>query len=193
MHNNACLCHAKYHLSLSPFVWINRYICEHVQENDSLTNNKINIMEDVLREVLLPISITVVLPIVMVWLNIKSKKHESDNRTGVLLAAIEKNSDVDIEELMRKMNMQDKSHTTLKERLLKKLLWGSIVTAVGTGLLGYALYMDFQGGVATYAMRIWYMSGGVTLLIGLAILLVFFISKRMLAKELEMESEKQRD
>ena len=43
-------------------------------------------MEDVLREVLLPISITVVLPIVMVWLNIKSKKHESDNRTGVLLA-----------------------------------------------------------------------------------------------------------
>ena len=146
-----------------------------------------------MREVLLPISITVVLPIVMVWVNIKSKKHESDNRTGVLLAAIEKNSDVDIEELMRKMNMQDKSHTTLKERLLKKLLWGSIVTAVGTGLLGYALYMDFQGGVATYAMRIWYMSGGVTLLIGLAILLVFFISKRMLAKELEMESEKQHD
>lgn len=146
-----------------------------------------------MREVLLPISITVVLPIVMVWLNIKNKKHESDNRTGVLLAAIEKNSDVDIEELMRKMNMQDKSHTSLKERLLKKLLWGSIVTAVGTGLLGYALYMDFQGGVATYAMRIWYMSGGVTLLIGLAILLVFFISKRMLAKELEMESEKQHD
>lgn len=146
-----------------------------------------------MREVLLPISITVVLPIVMVWLNIKSKKHESDNRTGVLLAAIEKNSDVDIEELMRKMNMQDKSHTTLKERLLKKLMWGSIVTAVGIGLLGYALYMDFQGGVATYAMRIWYMSGGVTLLIGLAILLVFFISKRMLAKELEMECEKQRD
>ena len=89
-----------------------------------------------MREVLLPISITVVLPIVIVWLNIKSKKHESDNRTGVLLAAIEKNSDVDIEELMRKMNMQDKSHTTLKERLLKKLLWGSIVTAVGIGLLG---------------------------------------------------------
>ena len=94
---------------------------------------------------------------------------------------------------MRKMNMQDKSHTTLKERLLKKLLWGSIVTAVGTGLLGFALYMDFLGGVATYAMRIWYLSGGVTLLIGLAILLVFFISKRMLAKELEMESEKQHD
>ena len=70
-------------------------------------------MEDVLREVLLPISITVVLPIVIVWLNIKSKKHEYDNRTGVLLAAIEKNSDVVIEELMRKMNMQDKSHSTL--------------------------------------------------------------------------------
>ena len=150
-------------------------------------------MEDVLREVLLPISITVVMPIVMVWLNIKSKKHESYNRTGVLLAAIEKNSDVDIEELMRKMNMQDKSHTTLKERLLKKLLWGSIVTAVGTGLLGFALYMDFLGGMLTTKLREWYLFGGVTLLIGLAILLVFFISKRMLAKELEMESEKQHD
>ena len=91
------------------------------------------------------------------------------------------------------MNMQDKSHTTLKERLLKKLLWGSIVTAVGTGLLGYALYMDFLGDMPTTSLKEWYLFGGVTLLIGLAILLVFFISKRMLAKELDMESEKQQD
>ena len=81
----------------------------------------------------------------------------------------------------------------MKERLLKKLMWGSIVTAVGTGLLGYTLYMDFPGGMQTTELRGWYLFGGVTLLIGLAILLVFFISKRMLAKELEMESEKQHD
>jgi hypothetical protein len=35
-----------------------------------------------------------------------------------------------------------------------------------------------------------YFCGGITMLIGLAILLVFFISKRMLAKELEAEANK---
>lgn len=64
----------------------------------------------------IPIGICVILPITIVWLDLRHKKHESDNRTGIILAAIEKNPDMNIEEFMRQMNPQT---TTLKERLLK--------------------------------------------------------------------------
>lgn len=123
----------------------------------------------------------------MVWLHMRSKKHESDNRTGIVLAALEKNPNIDLEELMQKITPKS---TTLKEKLLKKLMWGSVISAIGIGFLGYALYMDFVGGMSVEDMERSYFCGGITMLIGMAILLVFFISKRMLAKELEAEANK---
>lgn len=123
----------------------------------------------------------------MVWLHMRSKKHESDNRTGIVLAALEKNPNIDLEELIQKITPKS---ATLKEKLLKKLMWGSVISAIGIGFLGYALYMDFVGGMSVEDMERSYFCGGITMLIGLAILLVFFISKRMLAKELEAEANK---
>ena len=117
----------------------------------------------------------------------RNKKHESDNRTGIVLAALEKNPNIDLEELMQKITPKS---ATLKEKLLKKLMWGSVISAIGIGFLGYALYMDFVGGMSVEDLERSYFCGGITMLIGLAILLVFFISKRMMAKELEAEGNK---
>ena len=104
-----------------------------------------------------------------------------------MLAALEKNPNIDLEELIQKITPKS---ATLKEKLLKKLMWGSVISAIGIGFLGYALYMDFVGGMSVEDMERSYFCGGITMLIGLAILLVFFISKRMLAKELEAEANK---
>ena len=35
-----------------------------------------------LEDILIPISICVIMPITMVWLHMRSKKHESDNKRG---------------------------------------------------------------------------------------------------------------
>lgn len=140
-----------------------------------------------LEEILIPLSICVIMPITMVWLNLRSKKQADKNRTDIILAALEKNPNIDLEELMQKITPKS---TTLKEKLLKKLMWGSVISAIGIGFLGYALYMDFVGGMSVEDMERSYFCGGITMLIGLAILLVFFISKRMLAKELEAETNK---
>ena len=59
----------------------------------------------------------------MVWLHMRNKKHESDNRTGIVLATLEKNPNIDLEELMHKITPKS---ATLKENLLKKLMWGSV-------------------------------------------------------------------
>ena len=140
-----------------------------------------------LEDILIPISICVIMPITMVWLNLRSKKQADKNRTDVILAALEKNPNIDLEELMQKITPKS---ATLKEKLLKKLMWGSVISAIGIGFLGSALYMNFIGGMPVENLGRFFFCGGITMLIGLAILLVFFISKRMLAKELEAEGNK---
>lgn len=139
---------------------------------------------DFAEEVLIPIGICVVLPIIIVWLNMRRKTNETNRRTEVLLAAIEKNPDLDMEDLIRKMNPKTK---TTKERLMSRLLWGLVFIAIGASTLLSALYQDYQGSLVYLPI---YSGGGCLLLIGISFVAVFFISKRMLAKEIEAEEKK---
>ena len=127
-----------------------------------------------------------IISIMSVWLVMRNKANETNKRTEVLLAAIEKNSDLDIEDLIRKMNPKTK---TTKERLMGRLLWGLVFIAIGTSLLLSALYQDNLGGAGPEYFPI-YCGSGCLLLIGISFVAVFFISKRMLAKEIEAEEKK---
>ena len=69
-------------------------------------------------ETLVLLGIFVVLPTIIVWLVSRYKKHETDKRAEIALAAIEKDSDLDLEEFFKKMNPPRRS---IKERLLDKL------------------------------------------------------------------------
>ena len=147
--------------------------------------NSLELILDFAEELLIPIGICVILPIIIVWLNMRRKTNETNRRTEVLLAAIEKNPDLDMEDLIRKMNPKTK---TTKERLMSRLLWGLVFIAIGASTLLSALYQDYQGGALVYFPI--YSVGGCLLLIGISFVAVFFISKRMLAKEIEAEEEK---
>ena len=46
--------------------------------------------------ILVPIACGCVLPIMVVWLDIRKKMNETNQRTQIVLAAIEKNPDMDI-------------------------------------------------------------------------------------------------
>ncbi|MBR5775197.1 MAG: hypothetical protein IKY42_02915, partial [Bacteroidaceae bacterium] len=83
--------------------------------------DSLKLILDFAEEILKPIGICVVLPIIIVWLNMRRKTNETNRRTEVLLAAIEKNPDMDMEDFIRKMNPKTK---TTKERLMSQLLWG---------------------------------------------------------------------
>lgn len=58
----------------------------------------------------------VILPITIIFLALRGKMASERNRKEIILAALEKNADIDIEELVRKMN---KPEELLKEKLLK--------------------------------------------------------------------------
>ena len=142
-------------------------------------------MEDLVA-LLIPIAIGCVLPIMVVWLAIRQSMNETDQRTQIVLAAIEKNPDMDIEELMKKISPKKK---LLKEKLLAKLLWGSIITFLGVALIGFSIVQAFVGGMPTAALQQFSLIGAVLSGIGIAFLVNYYIGKRMLAKEMEAEEQ----
>ena len=76
---------------------------------------------------LVPIACGVVLPIVMVWLYYRNEQLEATKRSETIMAVIEKNPEVDVQEFLNKLNPPKLSY---KEKMLKimhyEFLWGTI-------------------------------------------------------------------
>ena len=136
---------------------------------------------------LIPLGCGCVLPIVVIWLGIRQKMNETNQRTKIVLAAIEKNPDMDIEELMKKISPKKK---LLKEKLLSNLLWGSIIALLGFSILLYGLFIDYRGGMNPNDLIRIYFAGGILLAVGIAFLVNYRLSKKMLAKEIEAEEKR---
>ena len=126
----------------------------------------------------------VILPITIIFLELRGKMASERNRKEIILAALEKNADIDIEELVRKMN---KPEMLLKEKLLKKLQWGMLAFILGVGMIGYGIYLNCNlvGGSTDPLVSI--SIGLVLLAVGIAFLANYQIGKKMLAKEMEAE------
>ena len=123
----------------------------------------------------------------IVWFTIRESMNKTNQRTQIVLAAIEKNPDMDIEELMKKISPKRK---LLKEKLLSKLLWGSIVALLGISILVYGLLVDYRGGMNPNDLIRIYFAGGILLAVGIAFLVNYCLSKKMLAKEIEAEEKR---
>lgn len=138
---------------------------------------------EALEDILVPLGLCCILPIVLVWLSVKRRMNETNARTQIVMAAIEKNPDMDIEELMKKISPKQK---LLKENLLTKLLWGCITSMIGIGLIGLGIYLFGSGDDKDDALTS--ISFGVILLaIGGAFIINYAVGKKMLAKEIEAE------
>ena len=134
-------------------------------------------------QILVPIACGCVLPIVIIWLNIRQRMNETNQRTQVVLAAIEKNPDMDIEELIKKISPKKK---LLKEKLLEKLLWGCIIVLLGIGMIGCHIYID----ITTNSTSPCGFIGIILLAVGIAFIVNYRLGKKMLAKEIEAEEKR---
>lgn len=136
-------------------------------------------------ETLVLLGIFVVLPTIIVWLVSRYKKHETDKRAEMALAAIEKDSDLDLEEFFKKMNPPRRS---IKERLLDKLLWGCTFTILGVciyvvlavfGMVIDRVNADMFIGLSMVAVP--------SLGVGIAFLINYFVGKKALKQEMEAD------
>ncbi len=128
-----------------------------------------------------------VLPIVMDLLKTRRKMNENEVRKQIVLAAIEKNKETDVEELLKKMAPKQK---LLKEKLLSKLLWGCVISLLGLSLFGCGLWIDWCGGYDPDFISFLYFCGGVLFAVGLAFIIYYFVGKKILAKEIEAEENR---
>ncbi len=145
--------------------------------------NYVVLMESIVKIIL--IIGVIALPVLIVWLNNRKKINEANQRTQIVLAAIEKNVETDIENLLKHLAPQKElsRKTLLKEKLLTKLLLGCIAMFIGLSFLSMSIMGYFNGG--DYVMSIFL--GLVLMGTGLAFLINYYVGRKILAKEIEAE------
>ena len=140
-------------------------------------------------EMMVYLGIFVVLPIIIVALMARVKTNITNKRAQIALAAIEKNSDVDLEAFFKKMNLPSRS---IRGRLLDKLLYGSIFTLFGVGI--YIAIFVFNMNVGSFDKNMFIglsFAAVPSLGVGLAFLINYFVGRRVLKLEIDAEAKKQ--
>ena len=106
-----------------------------------------------------------------------------------MLKAIESGATIDAD--FFKSQQDQKAPKTIKERLLKRLSGGCICTLTGLALeaVGIVNYVKWDGTMSNDFAVVPMILGGILLGIGISLIIVFFVGKKMLAKEMEAEAK----
>ena len=143
-----------------------------------------------MEDIILPIFMCVVMPVAIVWLVMRAKQNETNKMAEIMLKAIEAGIPLDPDFFKTQTRTLQKS---LKERQLGWLTAACILIALGLGsiLVGAIIILinNWTYDTAPTAYSLLTFACGLVLVIGIALLVVYFIRKRILAKELEAERE----
>ena len=137
-------------------------------------------------DIIKPICIFVVLPIVLFLLHLRYKRYESEKRTEIVMAAIEKNGDIDVQEFFKNLNKPKKS---VREKMILQLHWEVLLGTVFTifGLVVFIVLAVLAVGFGITkddVIAMCCVCGIPTLAIGIGLLIAYFSGKKML-KELK--------
>lgn len=137
------------------------------------------VLAHALVEILIPIGVAVVLPVAIVAIVFKSALASDRNRKEIILAALEKNPNLDVEDLVKRMK---KSNKLIKEKLLARLERGCGSCLMGVAFLLLYFFLSVQN-------EFLIITGPALIAIGIAFLVSYFVGRRMLAKEMEAEQQ----
>ena len=131
-------------------------------------------------QILVPIGVAVVLPIAIVAIVFRSALASERNRKEIVLAVLEKNPDIDVEQLMKNLK---KSEKLIKEKLLARLERGCLCCLMGMAFMVLYFFLGVQGEDLIVVV------GAALIAIGIAFFVSYFVGRRMLAKEMEAEQQ----
>ena len=137
------------------------------------------VLAHALVEILIPIGVAVVLPVAIVAIVFKSALASDRNRKEIILAALEKNPNLDVEDLVKRMK---KSNKLIKEKLLARLERGCLCCLMGVAFVLLYFFLSVQN-------EFLIITGAALIAIGIAFLVSYFVGRRMLAKEMEAEQQ----
>ena len=100
--------------------------------------------------------------------------------------SLEKNPNMDIEELIKKTTPKPK---LLKEKLLRKMTWGTLTGLLALVLIGVGTWMGYVGGSNPDDLAFLAFWGCILLAVSISCFISYFVGKKMLAKEIEAEEK----
>ena len=114
---------------------------------------------------------------------LKNRRHKVEEHSKLISQMIEKSeaSNLDFKAMAEALNTSDSNKKTTKMAVLKHLEYGALCSLVGLFVLLYGLFIN----PIDKAVII----GGLLLTIGVAFLVMFFVSKNYLKKEIEKEEK----
>lgn len=134
---------------------------------------------ETLEDILVSLGVVVALPVLIVSIIFRSVMAADRNRKEIILAALEKNPNLNVEDLVKRMN---KSEKLIKEKLLAKLQRGCLCCLMGVALVLLYFFPSVQNEFLIIA-------GTALIAIGIAFLVGYFVGRRMLAQEMEAEQQ----
>ena len=151
-----------------------------------LKNNTMNSFFDNSFDALVPICICVVLPALIIWLVGRVKQNETNRKAEIMLKALDNGAKIDSDFF----KSQSRSKT-IKERLLGRLTAACITGLLGVAILAVAVYMGCRPEWSPNDDVIIFTTlfGGALLAVGIALFIVYFCGKKMLAKEIAAEEK----
>ena len=138
-----------------------------------------------MEDILIPISVCVVLPVMVVWLVNRTRQNEINRKADIMLKAIESGATIDAN--FFKAQQENKS---IKERLLKRLTGACIFTLTGLvfAVIGLFNWTNLTENMSNDSAVIPMIFGGLFLAIGISLFVVFFVGRKMLAKDIKGEN-----
>ena len=114
---------------------------------------------------------------------LKNRRHKVEEHSKLISQMIEKSesANIDFKAMAEMLNETDSKKKSTKIAVLKHLEYGALCSLVGLFVLLYGLFIN----TIDKAVII----GGLLLTIGVAFLIMFFVSKNYLKKEIEKEEK----
>lgn len=134
---------------------------------------------ETLEDILVSLGVVVALPVLIVSIIFRSVMAADRNRKEIILAALEKNPNLNVEDLVKRMN---KSEKLIKEKLLAKLQRGCLCCLMGVALVLLYFFPSVQNEFLIIA-------GTALIAIGIAFLVGYFVGRRMFEKEILAEEQ----
>ena len=113
---------------------------------------------------------------------LKNRRHKVEVHSKLISQMIEKSegANIDFKAMAEMLNETDSKKKTTKMAVLKHLEYGALCSLVGLFVLLYGVFSTVNQAVII---------GGLLLTIGVAFLVMFFVSKNYLKKEIEKEEK----
>lgn len=133
---------------------------------------------ETLEDILVSLGV-VALPVLIVSIIFRSVMAADRNRKEIILAALEKNPNLNVEDLVKRMK---KSEKLIKENLLAKLQRGCLCCLMGVAFVLLYFFLSVQN-------EFLIITGVALIAIGIAFLVGYFVGRRMLAQEILAEEQ----